>query len=352
MKTVLSIVTLLTLLTSCSSSNEGLVSRDNSSNVQTDQWLIPVNQIKDGGPGKDGIPSIDHPAYIDRQEVDFLGPDELVIGIVKNGQAYAYPHFILDWHEIVNDVLIDDPVTVSYCPLTGTAFGWESAVNGERTSFGVSGLLYNANLILYDRKTDSNWSQLRLECINGDLITETPTLVNVVETNWSTWRIMYPNTKVLSLETGFVRDYGTYPYGAYKTDHSYFIFPVSPQNNALPSKQRVFAIMDDTKAKVYKFEDFTDGKAIVDTFKGKQYLVVGNENIINAFELTSGQLQNTFQYDFHGNEPFFNDDSGNTYSIFGTNTEGSQNLNLKAATSVTSYWFAIAAFYPNPEIFE
>ena len=137
---------------------------------------------------------------------------------------------ILDWHEVVNDKLDNQFVTISYCPLTGTAFGWSSVANGAKSTFGVSGLLYNTNLILYDRNTDSNWSQLELKCVNGALIGDEPILESVVETNWGTWKKLYPNTKVLSLETGFDRNYNFYPYGDYKTNHGYFLFTVSPSN--------------------------------------------------------------------------------------------------------------------------
>ncbi len=343
----------LVLLSSCGGANENIALDDDPTNTQNEEWLIPLSQIKDGGPGKDGIPSIDHPDYINLEEVNFLEEEDLVIGIIKNGQAFAYPHLVLDWHEIVNDGLFsDNPVTISYCPLTGTAFGWEGYANGSITTFGVSGLLYNANLILYDRNTDSYWSQLRLECINGELINETPSLVNIVETNWSTWKLMYPNSKVLSLENDLFRDYGTYPYGDYKTDHNYFIFPINPLNTTLPSKQRVFAIIDNGDAKVYKFEDFEGGKTIIDSFNGKQYLIIGNKNIINAFELTSEQSQITYEYDFNGSEVFFKDSEGNSWSIFGKNLIDEQAAKLTSTTSVNSYWFAIAAFYPNPIIYQ
>ena len=143
----------------------------------------------------------------------FLNDNDLVVGIVKDNQAKAYPHLVLDWHEVVNDKINNVFITLNYCPLTGTAFAWESISNGTKTTFGVSGLLYNANLILYDRNTGSNWSQLRLECVNGPLINNKPKLMNVVETNWKTWRALYPNTEVLTTQTGFSRTYGTSPYG-------------------------------------------------------------------------------------------------------------------------------------------
>jgi len=138
----------------------------------------------------------------------------LVIGFAQGDDARAYPHFILDWHEIVNDRVGDIHIAVTYCPLTGTGIGWEREINGSVTTFGVSGLLFNSNLIPYDRNTDSNWSQIRLDCVNGDLIgTEAETHV-LVET---TWKTMYPKTLVMSMNTGYNRSYGNYPYGNYRT---------------------------------------------------------------------------------------------------------------------------------------
>ncbi len=318
------------------------------------EWTIPINEVKDGGPGKDGIPSIDNPKFINVSQVNpaLIGSDDLIIGIVIGDEAKAYPHVILDWHEIVNDKLNEDLVSISYCPLTGTAFGWKSRANGTTSTFGVSGLLYNTNLILYDRNTDSNWSQLKLECVNGTLINNKPKLVNVVETNWGTWNKLYPNTKVLSTDTGFSRTYGNYPYGDYKTNQDFFLFNATPTNNALPNKERIYAILDGDKSKVYQFSKFGKGNAFKDEFNGKNYLIVGDSNIISAFEVSSQFSSLNFEYSFNKTEGFFKDDEGNEWSIFGKAIDGpKKGQSLTVSRSVVSYWFAIAAFYPNPEIF-
>lgn len=338
---------------SSNDNNDDGTSSNNNNNTQ--DWLIPVSEVKDGGPGKDGIPSIDSPKFIDANDArtDFLNDADLVIGIVKGDIVRAYPHSILDWHEIVNDKLNEDLITVNYCPLTGTAFGWSSISNGENSTFGVSGLLYNANLILYDRNTDSYWSQLELKCVNGDLIGDEPLLESVVETNWGTWKALYPNTKVLSLETGFSRNYGNYPYGTYKTNQEFFIFSASPSNNALPNKERVYAIIGEAVSKVYQFQKFTNGKVVKELFNRKEILVVGNENLIYSFELNESQADLAFEYDFNNSETFFKDNEGNKWSVFGKAIEGPRTgEQLKANKSVVSYWFAIAAFYPNPEIYK
>ncbi|MEM9937151.1 MAG: DUF3179 domain-containing protein, partial [Bacteroidota bacterium] len=189
-------------------------------------WLIPQELVFDGGPGKDGIPSIDNPAFISVNEVDFLDDNDLIIGFREGDVVRGYPHPILDWHEIVNDEVGNTKIALTYCPLTGTASGWNRVINGTETTFGVSGLLYNTNLIPYDRNTDSNWSQMRLDCVQGTLRGTAVDLLPVLETSWSTWKKLYPTAEVLSTNTGFSRNYSRYPYGDYRTNDNNLIFPV------------------------------------------------------------------------------------------------------------------------------
>ncbi|AUP78945.1 DUF3179 domain-containing protein [Flavivirga eckloniae] len=345
------------LLSSCSTSSDinngnGTINPGGNENENSNQWLIPISEVKDGGPGKDGIPSIDNPRFTNANITDFIDDYDLVVGIVHNNQAKAYPHIVLDWHEVVNDEIDGEFFTLNYCPLTGTAFAWESISDGKKTTFGVSGLLYNANLILYDRNTDSNWSQLRLECVNGQLINDKPKLIDVVETNWKTWKALYPNTKVLTTTTGFSRSYGTSPYGDYSTNNNRFIFTPSILNSDLPNKERVYAIISGEKSKVYQFSDFKGGEVIRDSFDGDNYLIVGNNDLIYGYKLSGDHESLIFEYDFNGTEAFFKDNEGNKWSIFGKAIEGPRaGETLTGARSVMSYWFAIAAFYPNPEIF-
>lgn len=328
---------------------------DDGGSNNTNEWLIPISEVIDGGPGKDGIPSLDFPEFINSNEASYLEPNDLIIGIAIGNEARAYPYKILNWHELANDRVGDDFITINYCPLTGTSFGWESESNGTRTTFGTSGFLYNTNLILYDRNTDSNWSQLRLECVNGSLIGDKPTLTQVIETDWATWQLLYPNTKVLSLNTGFSRNYNIYPYGDYRTNHDRFLFPATPTNSALPNKQRVFAIIDNMEndtSKVYQFSNFENGKVFKDTFYGNKYLIVGNENLITAFILNGDYVNLDFEYDFTTSGTFFKDDEGNKWSVFGEAMTGPRmGEKLTPTRSLISYWFAIAAFYPNPEIY-
>jgi len=171
----------------------------------------------DGGPGVDGIPSIDEPDFQPASEAD-LDDGAPVFGVIKNGVAKAYPQSILVWHEIVNDAFDGEPVAVTYCPLTGTAQGFE---RGE-TTFGVSGLLVNSNLLMYDRGTGTRWPQIAATGIGGPLADRSLAEFPVVWTTWSNWQTAHPDTQVLTTNTGYQRRYGSDPYGGYNPPSGYY----------------------------------------------------------------------------------------------------------------------------------
>lgn len=127
--------------------------------------IIPAKEIRRGGPPPDGIPSIDEPKFTPVAEVDFLEPDDTVIAFEKDGVARAYPFRILIWHEIVNDVVADQPIAVVYCPLCGTAMVFDRRYDDQTLEFGVSGLLYNSDVLMFDRQSKSLWSQLGLKSV-------------------------------------------------------------------------------------------------------------------------------------------------------------------------------------------
>ncbi len=321
--------------------------------VDLNEWLIPVSEVRDGGPGKDGIPSIDNPQFSSVSEVsNVISDDLLVVGIKVGDDVKAYPHFIMDWHEIVNDNLGDVSVAITYCPLTGTAIGWDRVVNGSKTTFGVSGLLYNNNLIPYDRSTNSNWSQIGLQCINGLLIGEEPGIISLTETTWGVWKSMYPQTKVLNTITGFSRNYGFYPYGNYRTNNEYLIFPLNPRDDRLPSKERVLAVIDYKEAKVFRFNSFGQGNVIKDVFNGEEILVVGDQDTMVSFGLDNQTILLNFEYAYNGSETFFKDSEGTEWNIFGEAISGPGTGNkLNPKNSFMAYWFSIGAFYPEAKIY-
>ena len=164
--------------------------------------------------------------------------------IIKVGDVVkAYPHPILDWHEIVNDDIQGKKLAITYCPLTGTGIAWNRMLEGSETTFGVSGLLYNTNLMPYDRLTNSTWSQQRLDCVNGQLRGQTAETYTLVETTFETMKKFYPKGLVLNTETGFNRSYGRYPYGDYKINDERLVFPISKEDRRLDLKERTLGVL-------------------------------------------------------------------------------------------------------------
>lgn len=320
---------------------------------QSQDWLVPSNQVFDGGPGRDGIPSLSDPQLVDAAQAGFLFDNELVIGYYDGTTAVAYPHQVMDWHEILNQQLNSSLITITYCPLTGTAIGWTQEVANIKTEFGVSGLLYNNNLIAFDRETKSNWSQMTLKAVNGPLIgTEMPTF-QLVETSWSTWKAMYPDTKVVSTNTGWDRPYGTYPYGDFRTNNNNLFFPLSIDDSRLGRKERVHGILINGQAKVYGFDAFdTSNSLVMDTFQGEDIVVVGNQTKFMASflaTLSDGSKPNLSA--INEGRAVLADDQGNKWDIFGFPVSGPLQLPLQATQSFMGYWFAWGAFYPDAEIY-
>jgi hypothetical protein len=175
--------------------------------------------VASGGPPKDGIPAIDKPQYTSAPEADkWLAPDDVVFGVDYKGLVAAFPQRILVWHEIANETVGGERISITYCPLTGTAIGYKGSLAPKgATTFGVSGKLVNSNLIMYDRASDSRWPQILGKAITGSLRGKQLEEFRVVWTSWEKWKLRHPATKVLSQQTGFVRNYGRNgdPYGSY-----------------------------------------------------------------------------------------------------------------------------------------
>ena len=317
------------------------------------EWAIPANQVFDGGVGQDGIASINQPNFSSVDEVDFLSDSELVVGVVNGNIAKAYPHVILDWHEIVNDDLDDLSVAVTYCPLTGTAVGWDRVVNGQNVEFGVSGKLFNTNLMPFDRQTDSYWTQLGLNCVNGELINTEINLVPVIETTWGTWKSAFPDSEVLNTNTGFARTYGVYPYGDYRTNNANIIFPVNPLDQRLPSKDRVLGVLGDTTNRAYTIDLFQEDLVIQDQLEGTDLIVIGSEssNFIVAYENNLGLTEVT---SVENSLPIVaQSQDGNMITLDGRIIEGPlSGQSLLPTKSWIGYWMSFGAFYPGIEIYQ
>ncbi len=200
---------------------------------------VALDDLKQGCPTRDCIPSIDSPKFVAADDADHVADDAVIIGISYSGEHRAYPAQILDHHEIVNDTIAGDAIAITWCPLCGSAVAIRRTVAGELTEFGVSGVLYNSDLVFYDRATNTLWDQIEAKGIVGPLTGEELELVPVTMTRWSRWRGAHPDTLVLSTDTGFVEDYSTDHYGKYR-DSTRIVFPVSKEDDRIHPKSVVF----------------------------------------------------------------------------------------------------------------
>ena len=260
-KLILSVFCLLMLwVSTCSAQSKNGFNLKNS--------LLPVNQIFSGGPGKDGIPAIDKPTFVIAQKADFLDNDSAVLGIHFNGLSKAYPINILNWHEVVNDQFSGEPVVITFCPLCGSGMAFLSAMNGKALTFGVSGLLYNSDVLLYDRQAQSLWSQLMTQAISSPHKGQRLVGLPVLHTTWQDWKSKYPDTLILSTATGFNRDYSHSPYAAYlKSPET--MFPLSSVSRRYHPKEEILGIEVDGQFKAYPFIELEKSPAeFTDTVKG------------------------------------------------------------------------------------
>jgi hypothetical protein len=190
---------------------------------------IPEEEILRGGPPRDGIPALDDPNSVSAIEATW-SDDQMVIGVASGGEARAYPVALLVWHELVNDHLGGRPLLVSYCPLCGTALVFDRRVDGQIRRFGVSGLLYRSDLLMYDRETESLWSQITARAETGPSLGRRLSLARSRMMSWGDWKQLHPESTILSRRTGFSRDYDRSPYGDYaSSERLYFPVPRDPR---------------------------------------------------------------------------------------------------------------------------
>ncbi len=335
------------------------------------QCLIPQNLIVSGGPGKDGIPALTNPEVVPAATGDtFLFPDDLVLGVVVNGEARAYPHAVMWWHEIVNDVLGGRPILVTFCPLTGSGIIYDPVIpdipdmEAAPLNFGVSGLLFDNNLILFDRRTDSLWSQMRLESICGALSGTRPPLLPVVQSAWAAWKALHPETTVVSFNTGFSRNYDVYPYGDYdQIDSTQLLFPQTTVDPRLPMKENVLGIRHDGVARAYSMtrmrelgprlaiNDDVNGLPVLVAFHAASRLAIPFDRRVGATE----EAREVLDFDIAKGEgfPFQLRDrqTGSIWNLNGVAISGPlQGERLRKVPTFTAFWFAWSAFNLDSEI--
>lgn len=203
---------------------------------------VPRGSILPGGPPKDGIPALISPHTVTTDEADFLNPDDRVVGVSLAGESRAYPINVLNWHEAVNDTLGGVPLTVIYCPLCDSVTVVDRRISADKTlEFGISGLLHNSNVLLYDRTDQALWSQIGLQAISGPHVGQSLQHLPFSITTFKSWRTAHPQTTVVSDRTGHRRNYALNPYERYFKEDA-LMFPVARRDDRLPAKSRVVGV--------------------------------------------------------------------------------------------------------------
>jgi hypothetical protein len=297
---------------------------------------IRLEEITWGGIQKDGIPSLDNPELKDNAE--YLLPDDLIFGVSINGDERAYPLRIMGWHEMFNDVIGGVPVALAYCTLCGSGILFETQVAGEAEPlvFGSSGFLYRSNKLMFDRRTHSLWNQFTGQPVVGPLVGSGYALQQrpVVIDTWENWKKANPDTKVLSLETGFERDYGS---GVVYKDYfssTTLMFPTTVDQSQHAQKDFIFGVRQFGAAKAWPLTAFADVGIINDNIAGRNLVLIGDATTRSVRAYERGDLSFTQEMDGLASG------SGVLWQVTEDALIGSNGATLPRVAGHVAYWFA------------
>ena len=355
---ILSIIIVIPIIINVNPTNASITTSNvNSADASEERHTVPLDQIVSGGPPPDGIPSIDNPKFISVQEASkFLEDSELVLGLNINGDIRSYPLQILVWHEIVNDEVGGVPVAVTYCPLCFTNQVFNRTIDDvqEVVEFGTSGKLYNSNLVMYDRTSKSLWSQALAEGILGKHAGTKLERVPFDIAYWKEWKELYPDSKVLSRDTGSNRPYGADPYGDYYTN-SDVLFPVLNRDDRLGLKEIVVGLENKEQHKAYKLQEIENKKVINDQVNGKPialfslypFMIRGYDPIVE-----DGEQKIALQFNYNAeNNKFIDKQTGSVWNFEGKAISGQmKGKQLTRLPFDEGFWFEWVAFHPKTEL--
>lgn len=322
-------------------------------NVSDEICSIPTSEIFSGGPGKDGIPALSSPTLVtaDDPGADYLLPDERVIGLLGDEGPVAIPHQILWWHEIVNIDYDGQRLAVTHCPLTGSSLAFDRG-DFAGVEFGVSGLLFRNNLIMYDRSSgESLWPQMSRGARCGPRTGAQLTMVPVVEMTWEAWQEMHPDTRVVSSATGHSRDYRQYPYGDYdRLDNPDLLFAM-PIDSRRPPKEIVLGVPDAEGGVAYPFGELESAGpvAVIEHDRGENAdAVVFWDSKSRSAALYSRRVDGDELTFTVSGGAIVDAETGSEWSVDGFAVAGPhEGQRLEAvAEAYVAYWFAWAAFEP------
>ena len=330
---------------------------------------IDLTTLRSGGPPKDGISSVDDPSFVSVGAAeDWIAPEEPVIVFEHDGVARAYPLQILTHHEIVNDRVAGTPVAVTFCPLCYSALVFERTLDGAPVEFGVSGLLRNSDLVMYDRRTETLWQQLTGTAIVGDLTGRTLTRLPSQIVSFRRFGAAHPDGAVLSRDTGYDRPYGRNPYAGYDDIDSKPFAYDGPTDDRLPPMEKVVAVSVGDVHKAYP-HSVTEGKRVVhDTIGGRSLVVFHAPGTVSA--LDAAQIENSketgstgvfdrrvdgrplhFAYVEGGR--FRDEETGSTWTVTGEAVDGPLEGTQLARVRHGDYFaFAWLAFRPDATVHE
>ncbi len=313
----------------------------------------------------DGIPAIDEPGFVSIAEADaYLSDEEGVIVLDIEGDARAYPVQILIWHEIVNDSVGGVPVSITYCPLCNSAVSYRRIVQGQATTFGTSGLLFNSALVMYDRLTESLWTHYNGEAVAGLVTGERLTPISSPLLGWKEFKEAFPDGLVLDREnTGHTRSYGTNPYPDYDDPTGFPFLYRGEVNDRIGAQQRVTGVSLDGVAKAWTLEAISGGVAqatndsvgdrpVVLFWKAGQATALESGRIdggrdvgsVGVFIPESGGQALTFTTD---GASFIDNESGSTWSVLGEASAGPlAGARLVAVPHLDTFWFAWFSYNP------
>lgn len=328
---------------------------------------IDYDEIMSGGPPRDGIPSIDDPKFVTIAEAEaWLVANEPVIALEIEGDSRAYPLQILTWHEIANDVVGSVPVVVTFCPLCNSALVFDRRMDGDVLMFGVSGLLRNSDLIMYDRTTETLWQQFTGEAIVGTLAGRELSFIPSAIVSFGDFRDAYPMGEVLSRDTGYNRPYGSNPYVGYDSvDQSPFLFS-GPTDGRLPAMERVVTVALEQGDVAYPLSILSNAGVINDRPFGVDVAVfhtpgtssaLGSQSIAagadvgatGVFSPHLGDQMLTFRLN---NGKIVDTETGSGWNVLGQATSGRlSGSQLDPIVHGDHFWFSWAAFKPETLIY-
>ncbi|MEO1107663.1 MAG: DUF3179 domain-containing protein [Pseudomonadota bacterium] len=303
-----------------------------------DRMKIRLEEIAWGGVYKDGIPSLDNPTLISAADASYLKGDDLVFGVSINGDVRAYPLRIMGWHEMFNEVIGGVPVALAYCTLCGSGILFETQVAGRRKPFvfGSSGFLYRSNKLMFDRETHSLWNQYTGKPVVGPLVDSGIELKQrpVVITTWDNWKTSHPGTRVLSLDTGHRRNYGSgVVYREYFASPE-LMFPAQVDQSQHRQKDYIFTIRQFGAARAWPLDAFSRTRVINDAIANRPLVLIGNPDrrTVRAYERA--------EHRFTASDGGLVDESGRKWTLSEEMLTGPDGAQLPRVAGHISYWFA------------